>query len=135
MAVAPQTAGRPRPNALPTLADRVGHALARGTLVQWLQVDDAGQAAEARALLSAAKAKHIQVLTAAQVAERHAKALAEVTARAFAATPVPLAPVAEVEEAPKPAPKARPPAATQPKPPARRAPARPAPHPIPIAAE
>ncbi|QJE72850.1 hypothetical protein HHL28_06875 [Aerophototrophica crusticola] len=133
MAIAAATAGRSRPNTLPSVADRVALALSRGTLMQWLQVEDGAQAAEAKALLSAAKAKHIQVLTDAQVAERHAKALAEVTARAFATTPAPVAPVIEVEEAPKPAAlKSRRKAVAAPKPTARRAPAH---HPIPIAAE
>ncbi|WP_114393671.1 hypothetical protein [Oleisolibacter albus] len=64
------------------LADRIAQALARGSLVQWLQVADAAEVAAGEALLAAAKARHIEVLTAVEIARRQADRAAAVAAAA-----------------------------------------------------
>lgn len=60
--------------------ERVALALSRGTLRQWLQFETEAEVAEAKALLVRHKARHVEALTEAQVAARHARALGAVAA-------------------------------------------------------
>ena len=75
---------KPRTQTPETVRTRVERALAMGALKQWLLLETATEVAEAKALLAAAKARHVEPLTADELARRQAAALAAITARALA---------------------------------------------------
>lgn len=110
--------------------ERVALALSRGTLRQWLQFETEAEAAEAKALLVRHKARHVEALTEAQVAARHARALGAVAAAqpARKAEAVVIEPPAAEETAkPKAAAPAKPRAARKAPPETASPPAAPAP--------
>jgi hypothetical protein len=95
-------------NPLPSasVAERVDHAIARsnGRLRLWVVFDAEEDARAARALIAAAKARHLEALSRAEWESREAAAMAGVLARsaAPATEPAPVAP------APAPVPPAEP---------------------------
>lgn len=98
----PATAIRP----VSGVARRVEEALARsaGSLRLWLVFEDVGDVAEAKALLSAAKARHVEALTSAERERREGRAFRLVAERAgiAAAAPAPVDPVPVPETSPIP---------------------------------
>lgn len=98
-------------NPLPSasVAERVDHAIARsnGRLRLWVVFDAEEDARAARALLAAAKARHLEALSRAEWESREAAALAGVLSKS-AAPAAEAAPAPETAPAPAPAPAAEP---------------------------
>lgn len=76
------------------VAGRVEEALnrSRGSLRLWIVFEDEGEVAEAKALLSAAKARHVEALSAAERERRERRTFKLVAERAGAAAAPPVPP-------------------------------------------
>ena len=74
---------KPRSTPPANVAQRVEAALSMGGLRQWLLLEDAAQIAEAKLLLKAAKAKHVEPVTADEIERLQETARAGIAARAY----------------------------------------------------
>ncbi|HYC04600.1 MAG TPA: hypothetical protein VED40_15000 [Azospirillaceae bacterium] len=74
---------KPRSTPPVSVSQRVEAALSMGGLRQWLLLEDAAQIAEAKLLLKAAKAKHVEPVTLAEMERLQETARAGIAARAF----------------------------------------------------
>jgi hypothetical protein len=82
------------------VAGRVEEALNRsgGSLRLWIVFEDEGEVAQAKALLSAAKARHVEALSSAERERRERRAFRLVAERAGAATAPPVPPEPSMPE-------------------------------------